>query len=288
MPVNAKPESMKAIVIALFFLSNSCFGQYWMLEVQAGGAAYNGDLTQSRFSFNRLGPSVNLNFKYNTNDFLILRAGAGWGTLMASDKDNKHGSLNTRNLDFKTNLLEFTVCAEMNLCDPEIFTSYPYMMLGLGLFHFDPFTYDKNGNKTYLKPLSTEGQGLPEYPDRKEYALTQFCIPFGAGWKWRLKKDWELSVEFAYRVTFTDYLDDVSKTYVDPEILSSHKGQLAAELSYRKENKPFNELGENRGNDDVKDLYYFTGLKLSVPLRNKKKEADRKKTPVPITPQTSG
>ncbi len=55
-----------------------------------------------------------------------------------------------------------------------------YVFGGVALFHFDPYVMD-SGEKVFLKPLSTEGQGLAEYPDRKAYSLTQFTLPFGAG-----------------------------------------------------------------------------------------------------------
>jgi hypothetical protein len=40
---------------------------------------------------------------------------------------------------------------------------------------------DEQGNKTYLKPLSTEGQGLTAYPDRKPYNLYQAALTYAAG-----------------------------------------------------------------------------------------------------------
>ena len=90
----------------------------------------------------------------------------------------------------------------------------------MGLFHFNPFTYDKENNKTYLQPLSTEGQGLKEYPGRKKYSLTQFCLPVGGGWKWNINENWDISYELGFRILFTDYLDDVSKTYVNLNVLA--------------------------------------------------------------------
>ena len=44
-----------------------------------------------------------------------------------------------------------------------------------------------------------------------------------------------MSFEFGYRFLITDYLDDVSKTYVSLEILNLRKGPKASELAYRKE-----------------------------------------------------
>ncbi len=88
-------------------------------------------------------------------------------------------------------------------------------------------------NRVYLKPLSTEGEGLPGYPDRKPYSLTQLAIPFGGGVKFAITNDWHIGLEVGLRKLFTDYLDDVSSTYADPNDLLTAKGQLAVDLSYR-------------------------------------------------------
>src|SRR5690606_13448162 len=82
-------------------------------------------------------------------------------------------------------------------------------------------------NKVFLKPLSTEGQGLPQYPDRKPYKLTQFAIPFGAGVKFRVSRNTVLAYEVGLRKIFTDYLDDVSTTYVDQATLLQERGRNA-------------------------------------------------------------
>src|SRR5205085_6237819 len=108
--------------------------------------------------------------------------------------------------NFKSTVLEGSVCAEINLFEPEVYVSYPYVFAGIGVFHFDPYTYDKENKKTYLQPLSTEGQGLPEYPNRKSYKLTQVCLPFGGGWKVNINKRFDLIYEVGFRYLFTDYL----------------------------------------------------------------------------------
>lgn len=252
---------------AFFFLliSELCYGQKWMGEVVAGVSQYDGDLSQTGISFKRLKPAVGFNLRYNSGDLLDVRVGLLFARVGADDKDNKRADYQARNLSFKTNIQELNVCAEFNLVDPEIYLQVPYVFLGVGVFHFNPFTYDNEGNKIYLKPLSTEGEGLPEYPKRKNYSLIQFCVPFGAGFKIKTTDEWQLSFEFGYRFLITDYLDDVSKTYPSLELLNLRKGPKSAELSYRKD-KPFREEGYPRGNSKVRDYYFFTGLKLAFNL----------------------
>jgi len=252
---------------AFFFLliSDLCYGQKWMGEVVAGMSQYNGDLTQQAISFKRIKPALGFNLKYLSGDLLDVRVGLLFARVGADDKDNKRADYQARNLSFRTNIQELSVSAEFNLVDPEIYLQVPYVFAGVGVFHFNPFTYDNDGNKTYLKPLSTEGEGLPDYPARKNYSLIQFCVPFGAGFKIKTTDKWQLSYEFGYRFLITDYLDDVSKTYVSLEILNLRKGPESSELAYRK-NKPFREEGYPRGNHKVRDYYFFTGLKLAFNL----------------------
>jgi hypothetical protein len=263
---------MKSLLIALFFLSNSCFAQYWMGEVMVGAMSYNGDLKEHAITVRGIRPVVSINAKYNSNDFINFRAGISWGMVSAHDKHNPGTGFKTRNLDFTSHILEVTAGAEANLLDPENYSCYPFLFAGVGLFHFNPYSYDKDNKKTYLQPLSTEGQGLKEYPDRKKYSLTQFCLPLGFGMKWKYKKGMEISYEFGYRITFTDYLDDVSKTYVDLKTLEKAKGQKAMEMSFRRLNSTYSETGEARGNPDVKDAYFFSGIKLSFKLAKEKKD----------------
>ncbi len=97
----------------------------------------------------------------------------------------------------------------------------PYVFAGFGVYHFNPqgSLTDANGNVTWydLKPLRTEGEGMAQYPNRKEYSLTQFNVPMGAGIKYFLSHKTTIGLEVSYRQTFTDYIDDVSTNYIDPK-----------------------------------------------------------------------
>jgi len=257
---------MRLLLISFLLASNTCFAQEWITEVMVGISGYNGDLTQQRVSFQTMRPAVNVNLKYNTGDFINFRLGIGFGTVLGNDKFNTEPDLKARNLNFKTNILEANLCAEINFADPETYFSYPYLLAGVGAFHFNPYTYDQNNTKTFLEPLSTEGEGLSQYNDRKKYSLIQVCFPVGFGWKFKYKENWEISYEFGYRFLLTDYLDDVSTTYPNLDVLAQAKGLKAAELSYRKQGVPFREEGQVRGNSKIKDMYFFTGIKLGLNL----------------------
>ncbi|HVZ96003.1 MAG TPA: DUF6089 family protein [Chitinophagaceae bacterium] len=259
---------MKFYLLSFFILiSGMCQAQEWDLELMPGVAAYNGDLTERRIALNYFRPAAALNLKYNSGDYFNFRIGFSYARIGADDKDNPSPLLKERNLSFRSNIFELNVMGELTLFDPESFDSYPYVMGGVGIFHFNPYAFDDNGRKVFLQPLSTEGEGLKEFPGRKKYSLYQICIPVGFGWKWTIKEKWNISYEFGYRITFTDYLDDVSKNYVDFGILQQEKGNEAVALSYRG-TRPFNAATDIRGNSAIKDSYFFNGIKIGTSLDN--------------------
>jgi hypothetical protein len=88
----------------------------------------------------------------------------------------------------------------------------PYIGLGIGFFAFDPYTYI-NGEKVFLQPIGTEGQGSIAYPQLKKYKNIAMCFPLSIGLKWAITERSNFFVEFAYRFTNTDFIDDVSGNY---------------------------------------------------------------------------
>ncbi len=152
----------------------------------------------------------------------------------------------------------------------------PYGIIGVGVYHFNPKTQDNNGNWVALQPLHTEGQGFPEYPDRKVYKLTQMEMPIGFGFKYYLKENMFIGIEVLHRKLFTDYVDDVSTNYIDPiyfnQYLSPANAALARQLNYRgtyswATTRPSSIVGEKRGDPKQNDAYFSTILRLGWRLR---------------------
>lgn len=255
---------MKRCAIPLLFMTTLCYGQGWEAEISAGLSGYKGDLTQNHFAVKTMRPAAGFNLKYNFDNTILLRGGILWGSLEGNDSYNKRADLKARNLSFETQIVEYSLIGEYNLLEPDIFYAYPYIFGGIGMFKFNSYAYDNDHKKTYLHPLNTEGQGLAEYPDRKPYSRTQFCIPFGLGWKLKFSKRFEFIYELGYRLLFTDYLDDVSKPYVDPQVLLAGRGPKSVEMAYRSKLPVV--AGDIRGNREVNDWYYFHGIKLLVHL----------------------
>jgi hypothetical protein len=189
------------------------------------------------------------------------------GKLAASDAKTNQDNYR-RNLSFYTHITEGSLTLRANLKNvPGDFKFTPYVFGGIGLFHFDPYAYDTSGTKVYLQPLRTEGEGLPEYPDRQPYKLTQFAIPFGGGITYALNDQISISGEVGFRKLFTDYLDDVSSLYyADTAILRREVGDLSAKMSFRSDETSdplvFSDKLK-RANPDKKDTYYTGLIKLT-------------------------
>ncbi len=184
-----------------------------------------------------------------------------------------------RNLSFRSTIYEGTAVVEFNFrpFGPGATESQwtPYIFGGLGVFHFNPEAPYTDGEGitrwAELQPLHTEGQGSSLYPERRAYPLMQLCLPFGVGVKWRLGKTVSLAVEYGFRKTWTDYLDDVSTTYVGSELLESQPtdGALAAMLADRSgevEPSRVNAAGIKRGDDSLDDWYSCLSLHLGFSL----------------------
>ncbi len=243
-------------------------GQKIHATIFGGFANYYGDLQNKPFTLDQAKGAFGIGAKYDLTNKIAIRSGIMFGKIAATDAKNK-AVLQFRNLSFQSSIFELNVLGEYTFFDMQERSLSPYVFGGIAMFHFNPYTYDTLGNKHFLKPLSTEGQGLSQYPDRKPYKLTQFSIPFGAGVKFRVTENVVLAYEFGLRKTFTDYLDDVSKTYVSDVALALARGQTAVDLAYRGDELKNGSLiypaeGEARGGEKYKDWYYFSGVSVAI------------------------
>lgn len=270
--------SLTGLVITQSSLAQDAVVQEGEFGVGVGAAHYFGDLN-TRAKFNRVKPAATIFFRKNFGNYIAARVGASFAMLGYSDQYNTHNEyMYTRNLSFNTNVWELSLQGDFNFFrfmpgEPE-FSFTPYVTLGIGVFSYDPYAYLR-GEKVYLRQLGTEGQGSPLYPERKQYSSMGISIPFGAGFKYAINDRMNIGIEILHRFTNTDYLDDVSKTYVDPAAFptnpdgSPSNAFLLHDRSY--------ELGEalgipgrQRGNSQQKDQFVTGMVHLTFNLQSYK------------------
>jgi opacity protein-like surface antigen len=238
------------------------------LNLFLGTSNYQGDLQDKIYSFDQAHLAGGIGFSYDISNRFSVRADFKIGKISADDEKGRNKA---RNLNFTSQLTEGSIDLQYFITTLGRHSLTPYVFAGIGLYHFDPYTFDSTGQKYYLKPFSTEGEGFAT--GIKKYNLTQVSIPFGAGVKMPLSDNINVGLEVGFRKLFTDYLDDVSGTYIDENLLLANRGSKAVELAYRggevKGGSPvYPTAGTQRGNPKLKDWYYFTGLTLSFRLLN--------------------
>jgi hypothetical protein len=264
---------MKSFHVLIFslFIASVISAQRMHIGVFGGLSAYNGDLTDKFFPKKVTNGAIGLTLNYELQDQVMLRGGVTYSIVGGADRYSNKPDLITRNLNFETSIIELSAVGEYYLSNLYNRRYSPYGFAGLAVYHFNPYTYNVGNTKVFLKPLSTEGEGLTGYPDRKPYSLTQLAIPFGGGIKYVINDNLRIGLELGLRKLFTDYLDDVSTTYADPNDLLAAKGQLAVDLSYRGDevaggSAAYPAKGTIRGSAKNKDWYYFFGVHLTYRL----------------------
>jgi Outer membrane protein beta-barrel domain len=261
---------MKFLICVLLLFSELSEAQRWHVNITGGMSNYSGDLQAKRYTFDQALFAFGVGVQYDITRNFSATSTISFMKVGGSDQFNS-ADLVFRNLSFQTNIIEWNLLAEYTFLDITQSRFSPFVFGGIAVYHFDPYAFDSTGQKVYLKPLSTEGEGLPEYPGQKPYSLTQFAIPFGGGIKFRASENIVFAFEIGLRKTFTDYLDDVSTVYVDETILQRERGPLAVEMAYRagelkSGNPAYPVAGTARGGPKYLDWYYYTGIRVSIAL----------------------
>jgi len=263
---------MRIFLLGLTALAAAISGaaQKIHIGVFAGAAAYAGELNEKVFRPQTNHPVYGLSANYELSEILILRAGVNFGAVEGADRYSTDTFSLHRNLSFKSKISEISAIGEIYLMSLYDHPFAPYIFGGLAMYHFNPYAFDRNNEKVYLKPLSTEGEGIQGYNDKRPYSLTQMALPFGAGLKFAVNDNIRIGLEVGLRKLFTDYLDDVSTSYISQQDLLQAKGPKAVEMAYRGDevdpNATYPAKGQQRGGSKINDYYYFGGLHLTYRL----------------------
>jgi len=241
-----------------------------------GGAHYFGDLNTDR-GFKEPYPAMTLLAKRNFNPYISLVGSATYTQIGYRDAYSSNEFYQRRNLDFKSEIIEVALTGEFNFFWFETGNEKkrwsPYITGGISAFYYEP-TAEYNSTTYKLRLLGTEGQNLQAYKDRK-YSNISVGIPVGVGFKYWIAPGWNLGMSVVNRFTFTDYLDDVSKTYVGESAFQPNPG-MTTPASYLQDRSSvidgykLGQVGMKRGDSQSYDQYLLFQISLTYHFKTYK------------------
>lgn len=281
------------LLVSFFFASFSIFAQSsnfnsqrnWSKnkkEVFLGGGAtqFFGDLggrdrigtdySPVDMDIQSTGFSLFAGYRYRWHPFWATKSQLSFGLVRGSDEHTAEIVRNTRNLHFRSPIVDFQQRLEFIVFSNEKVgkrynlaglkgmsekNTQVYIFTGAGVTYFNPQA-QYQGSWVNLRPLGTEGQGQADGPDR--YLPVTATIPMGIGYRWTLTGMWRIGLEFSFIKTFTDYMDDVSGTYysnyADP---SSVDPMTLALANPAKANPGWFSHGQQRGDENLDNYVYL-------------------------------
>lgn len=215
--------------------------------ITVGGANFLGDLggrdragtdySPADLEFALTKTAFGLGYRYKIQKFINVTSKFNYLIVRGDDKKTKDIYRNNRNLSFKSNIFELSTRLELGYESGKSGNRYGikrtfgrrikgithsyFAFAGIGVFYYNPKAL-LGAKYVALKPLHTEGQGLPGGP--KQYNNYSIALPFGFFYKATIAKQFSIGVEFAWRKTFTDYIDDVGTTYYNKQALADAYG----------------------------------------------------------------
>ena len=181
-----------------------------------------------------------------------------------------------RNLHFRNDIKELSVSAVFepmgnaeNLSKRLLLS--PYLYLGVAGITNNPVARQINAGIT-TPTLGSWVDLQGENTEGAAYSLVNISIPFGFGFRYKVGAQMDLGFDIGYRVTLTDYLDDVSDNryavLAGTSIYTSRTGEeFAANTLVNRIPLPTNstELIYSKGPDQ----YFTTQIRLIYHIKNK-------------------
>jgi len=239
---------------------NSRKGRDVILSAGTGVSSYFGDLNDPGDIIDTK-LNANIGVQYFFNNRIAARAEFQWFQLSGDDAKSDTDGRVKRNLSFTSNNYEFNAVGIINAFEygPRFYQRPQfniYGFAGVGVIYFNPKA-ELDGEKHALQPLQTEGV---------DYSRVAPVIIYGGGIKYMVNPFFNVALEAGYRLTFTDYLDDVSTTYKDNS--SFEAGSVAQRLADRRPEigLSLKEAGSKRGEPSNNDGYLIFNLKVEFYL----------------------
>lgn len=260
--------TLLAIILSSFFAGKSS-AQVWEIGLQGGGAGYIGDLNPTN-PLKVSGLAVGAFVKANFDPYWALSFNYTNGKIKADDAKSSNAQFRDRNLSFQTSLNEISLLVDFNFFDYFSGGGYsrftPYLYSGVGAVLFSPKTIYQD-NEYKLPLYKTEGQA-------ESYKTSALSIPFGAGAKYNFKSNWTVMANIGYRNAYTDYLDDVSGLYPDPDVAFANSDAQFRQTQIALSNRSTTSISElkntQRGDFRKRDTYMFVGIGITYTFVSQK------------------
>lgn len=299
---------MRKYLTAVLFvlLGASMSAQYkWDYGISLGSANYLGDIGGEEKT-RRDGPvdvhldrtafSAGAYGRYKFSKRFALQTSFDFVRIKDADSYSTNPARRARNLNFRNDMFElglkgqYTIFYDADVGGRGYYNPdfKLYVFGGVSTLYHNPKAqwYEEgelmNDGEWYdLRPLKTEGQ-------TEEYSKFVVAIPVGLGMYFTFDKVWRVGMELSWRTTFTDYLDDVSTTYGNPDNMSEMGKNLSSqayqalideigepELSGKLENHQYTVNPNNpedlviRGNPTHNDSYFTTQITLGRVIKGR-------------------
>lgn len=264
---------------------------------ELGGADKIGSKYYKDLEMSKTRPSFNVGMRYQLIKLLFLQSGFAYGWVSGDDSKTNETYRNNRNLKFRSPIIEFSTRAELALFNEKKGRRYSLrkvkgeqnylffisVFAGVGAFYFNPRGQGPDFSWYSLRKVGTEGQNFIE--SRKRYSPISMSFPVGVLVKYKLNNKWSIGTEFGLRPTLTDYIDDVSKTYVNGDLVAKHNENkkvsdevakyLADPSKSKEENPSWTAGGQQRGGSLTNDTYMFLFVNVYYKLKTTRKGLPR-------------
>jgi len=245
----------------------------FVVSFGTGTASYFGELNNPKDRFDtKLNIEFGLEYKFHPR--ISPKVMLTIFQLEGTDTEADDPSRQRRNLRFRSTNIELSAVGLIQFIeDPPRYYQRAnlngYVFGGIGVVWYNPKAdipdedylgnpFPDAGSYTALRPLQTE---------LTPYGSVALVIPFGIGGRYKVNPWFNISLEAGYRLTFTDYLDDVSGTHPGPAAFTD---PLTQALSDRRPelDLPPAPAGTDRGNAGRNDGYFIWNIQVEYYLQS--------------------
>jgi len=287
---------MRKIVVLLGIIAftslvaNAQYNVHWRkirheVSIGAGTVNFFGDLGGANtigthfvkdFDFKASRYMFSAGYGYKVAEAWTVNGSVYYGRVYGEDQFTLEENRHSRDLSFRSPIIDVSATVHYSLVKERYGHRYDlrrskgtgnlpnfYIFTGVSVMYFNPKAQFTDGNWYALQPLGTEGQGI--IPTREKYKRVTMAIPAGFGLNYIIDRNFGIGFEFGARYTFSDYIDDVSNTYVDPSIFSDPMAQYFSDPSGG--TWVGTGAGQQRGQNKYTDSFLFLTIKATYKLR---------------------